>query len=107
MAEQPKTGTEAMMRLDMETDRLSRRDTALARSIGAAMAEKYFEPLAVEDMRDVRRQILQAAEHAAYEAIQREREFHIGDMAALRQWSEAKWADALATVPAQRIEPNG
>lgn len=103
MTDKPMTAT-AMMQRDMETDRLSRRDRALAMSIASEMVEKYFEPAGIEDMRDVRRQIINAAEHAAYEAIQKEREFHAGDMSALRKWSEAKWAEAMMTPPAQAIE---
>jgi hypothetical protein len=100
MVETPKTATEAMMRLDMETDRIGRRDRALAMSIASEMVEKYFEPTAVEDMRDVRRMIIRAAEHAAFSAIQKERELHAGDMAALRQWSEVRWVEALSKPPA-------
>jgi hypothetical protein len=87
-----------MMRLDFEGQRLESRDRATALSIGSEMAEKYFEPLGIGDMRDVRRQIIRAAEHAAYEAIQRERQYHAGDMAMLRKWAEAQHFEAMMTV---------
>ena len=104
MTDAPKTGREAIVRLDMEGQRLEARDRALALSIGAEMTEKYFEPESVEDMRDVRRQIRSAAEHAAYAAIQKEREMHAGDMAALRKWADVRLAEAMTILPAQGIE---
>lgn len=90
------------MKLDLEQMRLEARDRQLAISIGRQMVEDHFKPERIEDMRDVREQVARAAEHAAYEAIQRERALHAEDMAMLRETSRLKtWLELVA--PARPI----
>lgn len=100
------TATTATM-LDAEGQRLERRDRALAMSIGHEMTERFFQPLQGADMGDVREQIARAAEHAAYMAIQRERQLHAEDMGALRLWCASRVMEAhLRTTLSQMLVNN-
>lgn len=83
------------MKIDFEANRLAARDRAVAISIGQQMAERYFDPLRIEDMRDVRQQVTRAAEHAAYEAIQKERSLHAEDMLLIKAWFDLRMADEM------------
>ena len=105
MTDQPKTATAAMM-LDMEGQRLERRDRAIAISVGREMVERYFKQDAIEGMGDVREQITRAAEHAAYEAIQKEREQHLHDIEALKAWMQVRATEALLKPPAPFVIPD-
>jgi hypothetical protein len=102
MSDEPKTAT-GMMMLDHEKMRIEARDRAVAISIGAEMTERYFQPAAILDMNDVRRAITEAAQMAAYTAIQKERELHLGDMATLKAWMEVRAAEAYST-PSKPLE---
>lgn len=101
---EPKTATEAMM-LSSEENRLAIRDRAVAVSIASKAIAENFDPARIETMRDAERQAVRAAEQAAYEAIQKERELHAGDMAALEAWSKVRWAEHLLT-PKPMIIPD-
>lgn len=95
MTDEPKSGTEMLMRQSLEVSRLHARDVMVARQIARAMLEKHFKPESVEDMRDLERAIVYASEEAAYEAIQKERELHAQDMEMLKKWADAKWAEHM------------
>jgi hypothetical protein len=98
METEPKTATEMVM-LDMEERRIEARDRQVAMSVAREMVDRFFKPDEIEDMSDVRRQIINAAEFAAYTAIQKERELHAHDMAALKAWADVRWADAVLKPP--------
>lgn len=83
-----KTATEIMM-ASYETDRLMIRDRAIAMSATKKAMEEHFDTLKILDMADARRQAARAAEQAAYDAIQAEREHHAGDMAMLKSILDA------------------
>jgi hypothetical protein len=102
MGDEPKTATEVMM-LDMEGRRVEMRDRRVAMAVASKVVEERFRPEEIQDMRDVRRLMIEAAEFAAYEAIQKERELHAGDMAALRAWSDVRWAEAIAKPTVNQI----
>jgi hypothetical protein len=103
MAE-PQTAT-AIAMLNSEGQRLEMRDRRVAMAVAAKVVAEHFRPEEIEDMRDARAQIITAAEFAAYEAIQKERELHTHDMAALKAFADVKWADAmLKRHPAIAIE---
>jgi hypothetical protein len=105
MSDEPKTATEMMM-LDLEGQRLEMRDRQVAVAVARKVVEEHFDPGRIENLDDVRRAIAMAAEFAAYEAIQKERELHAGDMAALKSWADVKWADALLRTKAVSYSPS-
>lgn len=92
MDDKPMTGREMLM-MDAETNRIAHRDRAVAMSVARKVFDEHYKPENIEDMRDVQRMMIIALEYAAYEAIQKERELHTEDMAALRAWADVKWVE--------------
>lgn len=88
MSDEPLTAKGIAMREKYDPAEIRARSIAVR--MGAAMVDEYFKPEGIEDLRDVRRAIVLAAEQAAYEAIKLEREHHAHDMRLLKQWLDAR-----------------
>lgn len=103
MGTEPQTAT-AIAMLSSEEHRLEIRDRHVALAVAAKVVREHFKPEEIEDMRDARDQIIRAAEFAAYEAIQKERELHAGDMMMLKAFADVKWAELMLKPPSASVD---
>lgn len=102
MEAEPKTATGLAM-LSYEEQQLEYRARRVAMAAASQMVDRFFDPDRIEGMHDVRRQIVLAAEHAAYEAIQQERKLFENDMKLVRHWMETRFADAILNPSAPMV----
>lgn len=100
-----KTATEMVMKINLSDQHLEHRARRIAITSAQSAVDEIFKPEDINDMADVRHQVIRAAEMAAYRAVEAERAAHFADMRNLKAFWESRIEENLQAPMPVFIKP--